>query len=310
MSTIAFIDIGTNSVRMLIVEIDRVNKPRVIAKYGKITKLGEGLINSGTISNLAIERSISVIEGFEYICQKHECNEIIAFSTSVLRKAVNAHDFTSSLKARTGIEVEIISGEKEASLILSGVKDDFPGQNPLVVDIGGGSTEISFEDEYSNISLKSFDIGALSLSEAYSLNEKIIQRRIDEARNYADKIFEGQFPEISRNYIHVGTGGTITSLAAIKLGLQKFEPQRIHKTNLSKIVIEEIFNKLSRMNQDEIRNIPTLEKGREDTILGGLIILLSVLANSGSDSITVCTNSILWGMVVEYQKKFFLDILK
>ncbi|MBU1627189.1 hypothetical protein KKB18_07450 [bacterium] len=328
MPKIAFIDIGTNSVRMLITDISREQKPLIVARLGHVTKLGEGLSNSHTISHEAMDRTISVIEDYKSLCKKHKCDEIIAFSTSVLRKADNSHEFTSPLKKRTGIKIEIISGEKEASLIFSGVKDDFPHQRPIVLDIGGGSTEISYGDESSKISLKSIDIGALSISEAFSLEKDLSKRRIEDALKYADEIFEHQFPSQSNNLQKkaskydvgarhtspsgtacraptlVGTGGSITSLAAINLGFEKYNYEKVHKSKLSKDDIGALLNQLSIMSQDEIRKIPTLEIGREDTILGGVVILFSALKTSPFDSISVSTKSILWGMVVEYQKKF------
>jgi len=300
----AFIDIGTNSVRMLIADLHPDKEPEVVSRYGKVTKLGEGLSYSRTIHSKAIERSLIVILGYLELCKSLDIAEVILFSTSVLRKAENAKDFIEHVKALTGNDVKIISGNEEALLVLTGVRGEFPGYKPLVLDIGGGSTEISFEDEDSRLSLKSLDIGALTLSETYSLNENLNQRKIADARVHVDKILEDQFPEPLENLILVGTGGTITSISAIIKKLTTFDPHKVHKSVLTKKEIESIFVELSTMDQEAIRSIPILEKGRHDTILGGTIILLSALYQSGFDKISVSTHSILWGMVMEYQKHF------
>jgi len=299
----AFIDIGTNSVRMLIAEVKRGKNPEVISRHGVVTKLGEGLGHSRKLSPKAIDRPIQEVEGFREISGKHGHTKVMAFATSALRKAANRREFTRILKEKTGIDVEILSEQKEASLLFSGVKTDFPFREIIVVDIGGGSTEISYRNASSDLILTSVDIGALTLAETFSLNFDIPCRKIDDALDHALDALKDRFPRPEGEALLVGTGGTITSLAGTHQGLAKYEPAKVHKSLLNKDEVEDMFRRLSKSSKENIRKIPSLESGREDSILGGVIILLSVLLNSGFESITISTKSILWGKMIEYQRK-------
>jgi exopolyphosphatase / guanosine-5'-triphosphate,3'-diphosphate pyrophosphatase len=297
----AFIDIGTNSIRLIISKLEKGSLPRDLYYEGAITRLGEGLGKTGILNPKAMDRSIKVIEDYKKIGITFKVENLVLFATHVLRKAENRDEFIKMLKTRTGLDVKIISGKEEAKLVLNGVQSEIAPLKPIVIDIGGGSTEIAFELEKGKIYLDSVELGAVGLSEKFCLNLSPDERMTINARNYTDTILSGKFPKLPSDYRLVGVGGSITSLTAINLALKKFDPAVVHKHILTKEAVRNTIDYLSTMSIDEIAAIPSLEKGRSDIILGGSIILESVLENSGYDSVTVSVKGILWGVIQTYQ---------
>lgn len=293
--TFATIDIGTNAVLLLVAEYPPL---KVLRDEARITRLGEGLHEQPLFLRTAQERTLAVLKDYKSICDSFSVEKNIAVGTAAFRKAKNTDDFIQQVKKETGITIEIISGEEEARLSYLSATTDFPEEaNLLVLDIGGGSTEIISKD--GSVSL---DLGAVVLSEKIIKHDPPTEKEISELLRSIDKILVGaQFmaPSSDKPAKLVGLAGSVTTLSAIKQRLTDWDGSRVQGSILTTKDLDEMISLFQKTTNEQRSKIPGMVKGREDTILAGTLILRKVMDHVGIDQVTVSDRGLRYGLIYD-----------
>jgi len=283
------IDIGTNSVLALLVEISK-GSLNIIFDVKKTTRFGEGLIGSGLLSDSSMERTAGAIETFIF---KDHYDSAMLLGTEALRVASNAHEFSKLVFERTGEKIIILSGEKEAELNYIGALYRLPliAREILVIDVGGGSTEFAIGNSASMACAVSVPLGASRLYESVS------SHLLDEYTAQSEKIIVDCLGEIhpEKADIIIGTGGTITSLAAMESGQTKYEAASIHGRTLNVKAIRVLASRFEGLDSDGRRKLIEFDPQRAELILPGAGIFLAILGILQKDRLVVSTGGLRFG---------------
>ncbi|MFC2093730.1 Ppx/GppA family phosphatase [Bacteroidota bacterium] len=296
----AIIDIGTNTCLLLIAEFQK-GKVITITERQEIPRLGKNVDSQKNISRDAYERVLAVLKTYKEISKAYRTDAIIAIGTSFLRDSSNSSEFINYVKEKTGIRMKILSGEEESILSYNGAVFDFKNEEEYaVIDIGGGSTEVSFKEEEHHYEV-SMDVGSLRIKERF-LSEKPTEKEINSAKNFINENLKSLNVAGFYKKGLIGVAGTLTTLSAIKMELKKFEPEKIHKTVLDYDDVLNTFNRLIKLSDDEILNIGDYMKGRSDIITSGILILLQIMNILESNEIFVSTKGLRYGVYLDLVK--------
>lgn len=308
----ASIDIGTNTLRLLIAEADKHSLKPVIYKRA-ITRLGGNYTVNAGIDPASAERTFKALTDFRKIIDENNVADVFATATSVVRRAVNKDWFTAEVLKRTGIKVNIISGDEEARLSLMGVLSVIDGQDAkrVVIDIGGGSTEFIFTEKDKIKGAWSMEMGVVHLTETHLKSdppekeelagvEAGIKDVITELKSLMEKggIDPLEYSK-SEGATLIGTAGTITTLAALAQNLDVYDRSRINNFTLTKDMVKGMYEYLSSLKIKEREKVLALEKGREDLIIPGSAITLITMESFGFDSIKVSDAGLLEGIILQ-----------
>ncbi|MFA7288817.1 MAG: hypothetical protein WC055_08040 [Melioribacteraceae bacterium] len=301
---IASIDIGSNSVILLIAEFDFItNELEIISNHYRTPRLSEGVIITNKISDSKIDLLLNILTEFSEISKLHNCNKILATGTYVFRKAENASKIIELVKDKSGIELEVITGEQEAylSFIGSSFAND-KNSSKLIIDIGGGSTELIVGNESEGIKFrKSNNIGVVTLYDKFISSYPPSDSIISEIKEEIISIFNPVIKMLPRFDSCIAVAGTPTTLACIKLNIKTFEEKLIDRLNLSKIDIQEIINSISNMNKENVlEHYGEVVIGREDLLLTGSLILSILLELVNKNSVTVSTRGLRYGTILNH----------
>jgi exopolyphosphatase/guanosine-5'-triphosphate,3'-diphosphate pyrophosphatase len=311
---LAGIDIGTNTLRLLVAETGPDSFHEIYAER-TITRLGQDLDLSGKLTREAEERSLKVLKSFAEKIRAHTALHTAAIGTSALRNASNSEAFIHAVKINTGIDITVVSGKEEARLTWLGVARMLSGSGALkkllspaplmVIDIGGGSTEIMMTRPGEAPVSVSLPLGAVYLTEQCvqhdppTTDELAVLRGM--VRERLDR-FEGTIQPAPDSTV-IGTAGTITTLAAIDQGMTVYDPERITRFVLTGRRIEAMIATLSTSTIAERRKIPGLEPGREDIIPAGAIILQEIMRRFGYTSLLVSDWGLREGIVLDLYER-------
>ena len=297
---VATIDIGTNTILMLIADVDRINSLRVIRDEHAIARLGEGVDESKLIAPKAVERALTILERHQKVADREKVERIVACGTSAFRDADNRDEVVELVRERVGINIEVISGEEEAELTYAGAVSAFIAADKqeefLVLDIGGGSTELTYGKSLSVTSRVSLDVGCVRLTERFLRTAP----PTIEALHAAQSHIRGLVSQIEKQPTAqmIGVAGTLTTLAALDLNLKYFDPMKVGGHLLSLEKVKSVFQKFSRMTVDEIAAFPQVLPGRTDVLLAGIMILVEVMETLGVDEITVSERGLRYGLAM------------
>lgn len=299
----ASIDIGSNTVRLLILQAEPDGGFREIDSARRITRLGEGMDSNKRLTPARMEATLRVLEEFRKICGQQGEIPIRAVATSAVREAENQEEFLQKALERTGIDIEVISWEEEARLTLEGVFWKIPHQNrrTLIFDIGGGSTEFILSQGRQIAGSLSTPLGTVRLTEKFILRHPVpdedyarltahIQSALSSVKNQLPRIH----PEIA-----IGTAGTVTTLAALDQNIYPYDPEKIHGMSLPLDRIQRIQNDLKAMSIEERGRLKPLERGREDLIIAGTAIVLETLRTFGRSELLVSEYSLREGIILK-----------
>jgi exopolyphosphatase/guanosine-5'-triphosphate,3'-diphosphate pyrophosphatase len=302
MSRVAAVDIGTNSVRLLVADVDgsgRDARLTAIERQTRITRLGQGVNESRRLDPEAIERTTAVLREYQQVISTHDVARVRMTATSAARDATNRDDFFDPVAEILGVRPELLSGEDEASLEFLGATAGLTEPEPyLVVDVGGGSTEfIAGVDAPAE--LMSVDVGCVRLTEQFLHSDPPTPEEL----SVAVQVVRDHLTDVDRavtGAAHaktlIGTAGTVWTMGAIELGVDASESERIHHFRLSRAAAEEIFRTLATEPIARRRHNPGLEPGRVDVIVGGVIVVVSVMRHWGFDELLVSEADILDGL--------------
>jgi exopolyphosphatase / guanosine-5'-triphosphate,3'-diphosphate pyrophosphatase len=304
MTRVAAIDCGTNSIRLLIAEPNGSGGLKDLGRWLEIVRLGQGVDASGEFHPEALQRTFAAVESYAELIKKSDvpAEKIHFVATSATRDVKNRGTFFAGIKERLGVLPDVISGETEARLsflgVLSRVKPQ--GEPVLVMDIGGGSTELitgsADGDMHSAISL---DIGSVRITERFLKQNPVADDDLERATAYIDHLLAGGAVEFSSIGTWIGVAGTATTLAAVYLELERYDRERVHGSRIPVPAIKELLHRLAAMTVEEIRALPSMHPGRADVITGGALVESRIGARLNVSDLIVSESDILDGIALE-----------
>ena len=299
-SRLAAVDVGTNSTRLLVADVEG---GRVVAEHARdmiITRLGKGVDRTGRFDPAALRRTLDALAGYGATCRRLGVQRRRVVATSATRDAGNRQELVDGVRALLGVDTEVLSGEAEAATAYRGATHDLPGDGrTLVVDIGGGSTELILGTR-SPEAVVSLDLGCVRLHERHLHTDpptaaEVAALRADAAARLA-RVTETLDPASAERV--VGVAGTITTVTAIGLGLDAYDPRRIHRSALGAAEIAAVAEKLAAMTVAERAAIPVMAKGREDVIAAGALLLDELVRTFGFRRVIASETDILDGVLL------------
>ena len=303
MTCIASIDIGTNTIRLVIFQTELTGELIQLYQAMSITRLGEGMDTKKRLLDARMDETISKLIEFRKKCREFEPLTIRAVATSAVRESSNQQEFVRRAKREADVEVEVIPWEQEAGLMIKGVLWKLPNteKDILAFDIGGGSTEFILARDRKIISAFGTLLGSIRLTEKfisrhpidvseYKSLEVFLRRELREVKDKLSKFL----PELL-----LGTAGTVTTLAAIDENIYPYDSEKIHGKSITFRRIEEILENLKRKSLDERLAMKTIEKGREDLIIAGGALTLEIMRIFNCNLLTVSDYGLREGLVLD-----------
>ena len=289
MSRVAAVDCGTNSIRLLIADIDRSNgsaKLTDVVREMRVVRLGEGVDATGELAPAALERTFAATADYARLIQEHGAAKVRFVATSASRDARNRQVFVDGIRGLLGVEPEVISGDEEAALSFAGASSVLPildGDHVLVVDLGGGSTEFVLGTADGVTAAKSVDIGCVRLTERHLREDPPTAEQIAAAEADVDAAITraGLDVPLERATAVVGVAGSITTITAHAMQLPEYSPNAIHGTELPIGDIRRAATDLLEMPRAQRAALPYMHPGRVDVIGAGGLVWRRILERMG-----------------------------
>jgi exopolyphosphatase/guanosine-5'-triphosphate,3'-diphosphate pyrophosphatase len=306
---VAALDLGTNTIRLLVGEADGVGGYHPVFAAQEITRLGEGLFPEGTLQAEPMRRSLAVLRRFGEMAASQGAVAVAVVGTSALREAKNRDLFVDRARQEAGLEVEVISGDEEARLTLLGVSAALgsPPDRFLMLDIGGGSTELLLAHGGEIRDVVSTGLGAVKLTEAHVKSDPPSPRELEAVRDAVAArmalVRTRDLPGRVEGDILVGTAGTVTTLAAIDLSLDPYDPTQVTGHRLSRERAADLLGELARLPLQARQRVRGLEPGRADVIVAGAIICLGVMDGLGFADLTVSDGGLREGILLDFLER-------
>ena len=300
MTRVAAFDCGTNSLRLLVADIDvEAGTSEELVREMRVVRLGQGVDRSGRIAEASLQRVFAAVEQYMDQVREHDVERIGFCATSAARDAENAEEFLAGIRERTGVDPRVIDGDEEARLSFAGATRSLPPlpEPLLVIDVGGGSTELilgSAEGEV--IVVESLDIGSVRLNERHLADDPPSKEEIAAAVADIDEALDGCSVDPARAGAVIGVAGTVTTLAAAALDLDHYDPMLIHHSVLRPDAVQGAVAQLLSMLVEERKGLPYMHPGRADVIGAGGLILDRVLRRCTVKSMLVSEHDILDGI--------------
>ena len=307
MAVYAAIDIGTNTLRLLVAETVGPDDYTVLHEEQQITRLGEGLRSTGVLQDAPRRRSLTVLRRFADLARSLKAGEIAAVATSAVREARNGQEFVAEVWREAGLALRVIDGEEEARLTLLGVRHGLRlgSRRVLAIDIGGGSTEFVLARGEVIEGIVSTGLGVVKLTEQYLVSDPPTVgelRRLKEAVGTRIDRLRRELPGLEAAQL-VGTAGTVTTLAAVDLALVTYDRQKVRGHCLSLARVRELLDRLAALALRERRGIPGLEPGRADIIIAGAAILAVSMERLGYHELRVSNDGLREGILIDLLRK-------
>ncbi|HVZ72455.1 MAG TPA: Ppx/GppA family phosphatase [Polyangia bacterium] len=303
--TLATIDVGTNTTLLLVARVDDDGAITVLDERAEITRLGRGIGHDGALGAEGIAKTLEALRGYAEIIRARGAR-VAAIGTEGLRRASNAADFLGPAAEILGAPIEVIAGDREAALTFRAAAESFPDEararTLVVVDIGGGSTEIIIAERGAVRFRTSLPLGSVRLTEKHVRPDPTSPSSPDEreaiAREVDAALAAVPWPRDARPLL-VGVAGTVTSLAAMALALATYDPARVHGFDLSLPALDGEIARLAAATQAERERFVGLDPRRADVILAGAILLGRLARAAGVEAIRVSDRGIRWGLLYE-----------
>ena len=304
MTRVAAVDCGTNTIKLLVADLDpETGVERELVREMRMVRLGQDVDRTGRLAEEALARTFAAVEEYAALVDRHDVEALRFCATSAARDSENAADFAEGVRARMGVEPEVVTCDEEARLSYVGATRSLLGadhpQPFLVVDIGGGSTELILGSGTEVDAGRSLDVGSVRMTERHLLGDPPTHAQVEAAAAEVDVALDelaehGVDPARGRTV--VGVAGTITTVAAAVLDLPGWDRDAIHHADLARSDLHATTARLLAMTYDERRALPFMHPGRADVIGAGALILDRVLARTGTDRLLVSESDILDGI--------------
>jgi exopolyphosphatase/guanosine-5'-triphosphate,3'-diphosphate pyrophosphatase len=299
MTRVAAVDLGTNSTRLLVADVADGRIEELVRRL-KITRLGEGVDERRRLLPAPIARVRNVLTDYRREAEHLGAEQTLAIATSAVRDAENGEAFLGEIEWSYGFSTLLLSGHEEARLTFRGVATDRDIDTEiLVVDIGGGSTELVAGGPDGLRFHDSLDLGAVRLTERFLPSDPPKEAELEACAEAVRALLAERVPEDVRPAAAVGVAGTITSLAALDLGLEEYDPERVHGHRFGRESVADQLARLASLPLEERREIPSLDPERAPVIVAGAVILLAVMDHFGLAEIEASERDILDGAALE-----------
>ena len=307
LNRLAAVDIGTNSIRSIIIQVDAAGKYRILDDEKVTVRLGEGLHRTGSIAPAAWDRALEALSRQKKIIDGYRVSSIEAVATSAVRRAANGPDFIAAIKSQVGLEVEVISGEDEAELAaLSAFHHfDLEGVRHLIFDIGGGSLELVAALGTHIEEILSLELGAVFLTETFLKSDPVTPDEHLKLRRHIRKALKNCFALQDRLTMQclVGSGGTITSIAAMVTAGRRERYDSVHGYELLRYDVVHLLAMLLRLSDKERRSIPGLSPDRSDIIIAGVTVVDELMDFFQANLLRVNERGIREGLILRGLRK-------
>ena len=297
----AAVDCGTNSVRLLVADVDpAAGRLSDVDRRLEIVRLGQGVDATGRLAAVPLARTFRVLRSYRQIIEAASATAVRMVATSATRDAANADEFVAGVHGILGIEPEVLSGEDEALLSFTGATAELTGEAApyLVTDIGGGSTEFVLGDPGAVTAAVSVNIGCVRMTERHLRHDPPGDDEIVAARADIDAALDvvaGKIP-VSGARTLVGLAGSVTTVAALVLGLESYQPELIHHSRVSAEEARRVAASLLAQTRAERARLPVMHPGRVDVIGGGALVLTRIMDRFGFGEVLVSEHDILDGL--------------
>lgn len=311
MTRVAAVDCGTNSIRLLVADVDEQGALHDVCREMRVVRLGQGVDATGRLAPEAIERTRVALSEYAGMIADAGATAVRMVATSATRDASNREDFFSMTREVLGAVIpgagaEVITGDEEARLSFNGAVGELdPSQGPfVVVDLGGGSTEVVLGDESGVHAAFSTDIGCVRITERCLHDDPPTPAQVEEARAFAQERLDEAFAHVPVEQAHtwVGVAGTMTTIAALAEELPEYDAERVHLSRIPMPRLREVCNSLIAMTHTERAALGPMHPGRVDVIGGGAIVTLTLAdafeKKAGIDQLVVSEHDILDGIAL------------
>lgn len=301
MTRVAAVDCGTNSIRLLIADVDGDRLTDVVRRL-EVVRLGQGVDRTGRLAPAALERTRVAMRSYAADIRRAGVERVRLVATSATRDAVNCDEFAADVRSILGVDPEVVTGDEEAALSFDGavgaLGDGLPAPY-LVLDIGGGSTEFVLGDRAVEAA-RSVDIGCVRLTERHFTADPPSAESVAAAVADIDGALSvvAETVPLSRARTLIGLAGTVTTVAAIALELPAYDPERIHHARIAVEAVREVTDRLLAMGHGERAALPVMHPGRVDVIGAGALILATVTDRLGFAEVVVSEADILDGIAL------------
>ena len=301
---VAVIDIGTNSTRLLIAEVDRSRgSVSELLRRSRVTRLGDGLESTGSLSDAAVGRVMETLREYRRAMDEHDVRSNLAVLTSAVRDAANGEQFAARVRREFELDAHVLAGEQEAQLTFLGAMSDrangAAGQTAeaVVIDIGGGSTEFIVGSGRTASYHVSLPLGVVRMSERHIHSDPPARAELDALASDAREVLAERLSPEAKTGVGRGiaVAGTATSAASIDQELDPYDPERVHGYELSLATVDALLARLAAMTESERRAVAGLNPDRAPTILAGMVLLGESLRAFGLDRVAVSEHDILHG---------------
>ena len=299
----AAVDLGSNTVRLIVGEPAGGGGLHIVHTAQKVTRLGQGLGETGRLQPEAVRRTLETLEGFADEWRARGVERVRVAATAAVREAANGEAFARQVAGTVGVPLEVLAGEQEARLTVLGVRGGLGGlpAEGVLFDIGGGSTEfIGIRDGRAD-RVTSLPVGVVKGREAFLARDPVDPEELSAlTAYYVDAVTPARFAlESERGSALFGTAGTVTTLAAIDLGLARYEPERVNAHLLTEAAVGRLLEELAAMSLEERRAIPAIERGREDLIVAGAALTRVVMEVFGAATVVVSECGLREGLLID-----------
>lgn len=301
---VATIDIGTNTVLLLVAETGEGGELEPVEEHATITRLGEGVDRTRTLAPAAVERTNTCLDRYAEIVERLGAERIAVVGTSAMRDAGGGEAVRAHVVARFGVEARTISGDEEARLTFAGAMSGLPGRRApgevVVFDIGGGSTEVVRGERSTGAVAyaQSFDVGSVRLTERHVRSDPPRPEDMTAILEAARATFAA-LPSFELAAPPIGIAGTMTTLAAVSLGMEQYDAARVHGLTLPLEEVERVIDRLAALPLEARRGVPGLEPKRADVIVAGGLVALAFLRGVGAEAVTISDRGVRWGLAEE-----------
>jgi exopolyphosphatase/guanosine-5'-triphosphate,3'-diphosphate pyrophosphatase len=299
---VAGVDCGTNSIRLLIADADSDGRLVDVQREMRIVRLGQDVDRTGRLASEALERTRAALVDYAADIKKHGAERVRLAATSATRDAENRDEFLAMVQSELGVLPEVITGTEEAALSFTGAVSGLPGvRYPLLVaDIGGGSTELVLGDATGVLASHSMDVGCVRMTERHLHDDPPTQPQVEATVADLRAAIEaaGRDVALDAAATFVGVAGTVTTLAAIALELDRYDAEAIHGSVLTADQVHEVAAQLLRMTHHERAALPVMHPGRVDVIAAGALVLRTLVELTGAAEVLVSEHDILDGIAL------------
>jgi exopolyphosphatase/guanosine-5'-triphosphate,3'-diphosphate pyrophosphatase len=299
---VAAVDCGTNSIRLLVADVDvRAGTAAEVDRRMEIVRLGEGVDRTGVLSPAALARTFAACDTYAELIRSTGAERVRFVATSASRDVENRDEFAEGVRARLGVDPEVVTGDEEARLSFAGAtRELLGGSDPrpfLVTDIGGGSTELVLGDS-DVTSARSVDVGCVRMTERHLHDDPPTADQVAAARADVEAAIRqaGETVPLGEARTLVGLAGSVTTVAAMALGLTTYDRDRIHHSRISAADVHDVAQTLLAMTHEQRAALPFMHPGRVDVIGAGALVLAVVMEHLPVDEVLVSEHDILDGI--------------